>query len=138
MTVTAAAATTIATPTEVMTAAYAAFGAGDLPALGALLSDDIVWNVTDAGPLNGTYQGRDAVFGFLGGMMEQTGGTFSLQSESVMGNDTHACALVRETAQRDGRVLDADAVHVFTVADGRVTAFSGSSSDPGNLAFWAD
>lgn len=138
MTVTAAAPTTTATPLQVMGAAYAAFGAGDMPALGALLADDVEWRVSDAGPLNGTYRGRDGVFAFLGGLMEQTGGTFSLLPTSPMGNDTHACALAHETATRDGRTLDAVAVHVFTVAGGRITGFSGSSSDPGNAAFWGE
>lgn len=138
MTTTAAAPTTTATPAQVMTAAYTAFGAGDMPALGALLAPDILWQVSDTGPLNGTYHGPDEVFAFLGELREQTGGSFSLAIETVLGDDTHACALVRESATRAGRALDAAAVHVFTVEGGRITAFSGSSSDPRNVDFWAD
>ena len=68
--------------------------------------------------------------------MELTGGTFRLEVHDVMGSDRHAAALVHETAERDGRTLDASATHVIQVSNGKVTRFWGSTSDPDNLAFW--
>jgi uncharacterized protein len=45
---------------------YDAFAKGDLAALSGLIADDVTWHVTGAGPLTGTYHGRDEVFGFFG------------------------------------------------------------------------
>lgn len=123
-------------PLDVMTAAYKAFGAGDMATLGELLADDTVWQIADVAPLDGRYAGRDEVFKFLGALMEQTGGTFSISPIALMGGDTHASAFIREKASRDGRQLDATAVHVFEVADGKVRRFYASTSDPANRAFW--
>ena len=125
------------TPANVARAAYDAFAAGDLEALGALLSEDTHWQIGDAAPLNGDYHGRDEVFGnFLGRLMEITGGTLRLEVHDVMGSDKHACGVVRERAERDGKVLDAWTTHLFQVQDGKVIRFWASSSDPNNRAFW--
>lgn len=129
--------TTAASPLEVLTAAYSAFGAGDMATLGGLLADDTAWQIADVAPLDGEYRGREAVFGFLGALMEQTGGTFSIDPIATMGSETHASAFIRETATRQDRHLDATAVHVFEVTGGKVTRFYASTSDPANHTFWA-
>lgn len=126
------------TPAEVLTGAYSAFGAGDMEALGGFLADNVFWQIGGTGPLDGDYQGREAVFGFLAALAERSGGTFSIEVTTLMGNDTHASALLRETGTREGRQLDATVVHFVAVADGQITGFLASSSDPAVHAFWAD
>ena len=124
------------TPLEVAQAAYDAFGKGDMAAFGALLSEDTHWQVGDVPPLNGDYRGPEQGFGgFLGPLVELTGGTFSLEVHDLFASDRHACALVHETASRDGKQLDRWVTHVMQVQDGRVTRFWGSTSEPDD-GFW--
>lgn len=108
-----------------------------MAALGGLLADDTVWQIADVAPLDGDYRGRDAVFGFLGALLEQTDGTFSIAPIATMDGATHASAFIRETATRQGRQLDATAVHAFEVTSGKITRFYASTSDPANHPFWA-
>jgi len=109
-----------------------------MEALGGFLADNVFWQIGGTGPLDGDYQGREAVFGFLAALAERSGGTFSIEVTTLMGNDTHASALLRETGTREGRQLDATVVHFVAVADGQITRFLASSSDPAVHAFWAD
>jgi len=57
-----------------------AFRSGDMPALGALLSDDVVWRVPGKSLLARDYRWQDEVFGFFGRLIELTGGTFRVES----------------------------------------------------------
>jgi ketosteroid isomerase-like protein len=124
-------------PSEIAQQAYAAFGNGDMPGLGALLAADTVWHINDVKPLNGDKHGVDEVFQFLGKLMEISGGTFAIKVNEFMGNDSHASMLIEETAQRDGKSLKAAAVHVMRMVDGKVAEFWASSPDPANEAFWS-
>jgi uncharacterized protein len=72
---------------------YDAFAKGDLAALSGLIAGDVTWHVSSAGPLSGTYHGRDEVFGFFSRLAEETGGTFRLDAHDVLANDEHAEAL---------------------------------------------
>jgi hypothetical protein len=67
---------------------------------------------------------------------EQGLATLQLEVHDLMGSDAHACAIVHETAERDGKRLDGWATHVMQVADGRIARFWASTSDPDYLAFW--
>ena len=124
-------------PIEIAKQAYAAFGVGDLDALGALMASDTVWHINDVKPLNGDYKGVDEVFRFLGGLMEASGGTFAIEVSEYMGNDTHAATLIHESAQRDGKTLASPAVHVMRIVDGKIAEFWASSPDPANESFWS-
>ena len=125
-------------PADVARAAYDAFSTGDMEALGALLAPDTRWQIGDVPPLNGEYVGAEQVFGgFLGPLMELSGGTFRLEVHDLAGTDVHAMAVVHETAEREGRTLDAYHAHVFQVADGKVVRFWASTADPSaDQAFW--
>ena len=84
---------------------YAAFAAADLATMTELIADDVAWHVTGAGPLSGTYHGRDEVFGFFGRLVEETGGTFRLDLHDVLANDEHTVALCTLSATRGGKSL---------------------------------
>ncbi len=77
-------------------------------------------------PLNGEYVGQEQVLGgFLAKLMELSGGTFRVEVHDLAGTDRHAMAIVHETAERDGRTLDAYNTHVFQVEDGKVARLWG-------------
>lgn len=103
--------------------AYDAFRARDLEKMDRLLADDVTWNVGGDTAISGTYEGKQAVMGFLRRLGEETGGTFRLDVHDVLANDDHAVALVHARAERGGDTLDDNVVHVMHVDDGRVTSF---------------
>lgn len=123
-------------PTDIARQAYDAFGTGNMPALRELLSPETVWHINDVKPLNGDYNGVEEVFRFLGGLMEASQGTFAIEVQEVMGNDSHAAALIHETAQRDGKSLSSPAVHVMRMSNDKVVELWASTTDPANEAFW--
>ncbi|GAC1445051.1 MAG: hypothetical protein NVSMB55_23850 [Mycobacteriales bacterium] len=124
-------------PIDVARQAYTAFGTGDMETLSGLIAADTVWHINDVKPLNGDYTGVDGVFSFLGSLMEVSGGTFAIEVQQYMGNDSHAAMLIEEKAERNGRSLAASAVHVMRMQDGKVAEFWASSADPANEAFWS-
>ena len=100
---------------------YQAFSTGDMDTLNELFADDVVWHLGGRSPLAGDYRGKDEVFGVLGKFAELSGGTFKLDVHDILANDEHVVALVKATAQRDGKSLDDNGVQVLHVKDGKVT-----------------
>jgi ketosteroid isomerase-like protein len=109
---------------------YSAFQSGDLDTLRELFADDIVWHVGGHNPLSGDYKGQDEVFGFFGKVVELMEGTLRFEIHDVLANDQHAVALVRGTAQRQGKTFDMNEAHVFhTNPEGKVTEYWGFPED---------
>ena len=100
---------------------FAAFQSGDMATLNELFADDIVWHSPGRNRLSGDYRGKPAVIDLFQRTFELTGGSFKLEIHDVLANDTHAVALVRATAEHEGRKFDDDSVQVFHIADGKVT-----------------
>lgn len=101
--------------------AYNAFAAGDIEAVAKFLADDTVWHITGSGVLDGDYKGPDQVLGFLGRLMEETGGTWRSDVHDVVANDEHAVALVTVTASRGGQSLTTNQSAVFHLRSGQTT-----------------
>jgi ketosteroid isomerase-like protein len=100
---------------------FAAFRAGDLAAVEAVIRDDAVWHFPGrTGKLAGSHRGRDAILRFLLGVPTLTGGTFHLDLEDIVANDRSAVALFRGRAEREGRTLDNPTALVLRLAGGQV------------------
>ncbi len=109
---------------------YAAFGSGDMDTLRELISADVVWHSGGDNPLSGSYEGLDATLGLFGRLFETTGGDIRQDLHAVLADDEHAVALVSQHLGRpDGRSYDGNDVHVFHIADGKVTEFWALSGD---------
>ena len=67
---------------------YDAFAKGDMETLRGLFAEGIVWHSPGNNILSGVYEGRDAVFGFFGKLMEETGGNLRQEIHDVLANDT--------------------------------------------------
>lgn len=99
----------------------AAAAAGDMAALTATLSQDVVWHQPGANQLAGDHVGPDAVLAHLGRFMELSGGTFALETESATEAGDLVATTVRFTARRDGLPdLDQHGVDVFRIQDGKI------------------
>jgi uncharacterized protein len=122
---------------DLLATGYKAFAAVDLETLTKLWADDVVVHVFGAGRLGGDYTGRDAVFAFFGELMTLTDGTFSLEIHDMLANDAHGVTLATVRAAREGRTFEGLDVHVFHIADGRITeAWFFGSDQAGSAAFF--
>jgi len=122
----------------VVQSAYEAFGRGDIPAVLETFAPDIQWHFLGRNPLAGTYKGPQEVVRFFGQLMEGSGGTFSMAIDDFLASDQHVVVLVRASAQRDGKRLDKNGVHIWRLMDGKVVEVSDITLDPYTQDdFWA-
>jgi len=125
---------------DLVRAASAAFGRGDLAALGALgdqfCASDIVWHIAGTGPLAGDYHGAAQVMELLATISELSGGTVRTELRDVSDDRTVVFTAIR--AGRAGKQLQLNLVHVIHAENGKVTEVWTQSSDPAAAAeFWS-
>jgi len=115
--------TTAQSNAALIKSAYDAFSRGDTQSVFAVLSDSILWHVPGRGPLSRDYRGHAEVGGFFEHFMGLSEGTFQIQIDAILSNHDRVVVLCTETARRAGRTWSSPQVHVWTVKDGRATAF---------------
>ncbi len=116
------------TPLETVQAVYAAFGAGDLPALLSHLQPDVRWRFVGdrAAPYTGEVQGHDAVAHWFGDVAKADAIQAFEPRQFLAGSD-HVTVLgwERTAAMPGGGVFESDWVHVWQLRDGQVESFFG-------------
>jgi ketosteroid isomerase-like protein len=118
--------------------AYDAFSRGDTESVFAVFAENIVWHVPDRGPLSRDYRGHGEVAGFFEHFMSLSKGTFRIQIDEIFANRDRVVVLCTESASRAGRSWSSPQVHVWTVKDGRATAFWEYEGDQqGEDEFWS-
>ena len=123
---------------ELARQAYEAMAKGDLTASAEGIADDVTWHGMAAGPLSGTYHGRDEVLAFFGRVAEETGGTFQLEVHDVLANDEHTVVLCTMSATRGNKSIEIPVANVAHVRDGKVTEFWGATANPqASVDFWS-
>ncbi len=115
-------------PADVVRSAYAAFGRGDLPALLALVSDDVEWKFHGSRGLayTGTFRGKAGVTQWVASVP----GLDDIQAfeprEFLAGGENVTVIGWESTkAVPSGRPFEADWVHVWVVRGGRIVRFWG-------------
>lgn len=117
---------------------YEAFSKGDMDTIRELFAPDIVFHAPGKSPVAGDYKGIDEVLGFFGKTAELSGGSLKLEVHDALANDEHGVGLVKTSAQREGRSLNANAVHVFHIKDAKVTEVWNHTDDQYGLdEFWS-
>jgi ketosteroid isomerase-like protein len=118
---------------------YAAFNAGDVDTLRAVLANDVVQHVPGNGPLAGTYKGVDSVLGYYAKLAELTGGTFRAALIETHGDgEGHVTAVHQMIATRNGVTRVSRGSILFTVVNGKATDLLQLQADlPGDDAFFA-
>ncbi len=106
---------------SVIRRAYQDFESGDLDLLGTVMAQDVVWHEPGRSSLAGDYKGPEAVLGFLRALKEQSGGTFNIEILEVVSQPERAVVFQRETAKRDGKVLDVIAAVDFEIHNSKIT-----------------
>lgn len=117
---------------------YAAFGRGDMEALRELFDPQVILHIPGHSPVSGIYKGIDEVFALFARLFTETGGTIWNELHDAVANDNHAVALVRQTADRAGKKLDARLVNIQHIRDGKVTESWYFTDDERTLEdFWS-
>lgn len=117
---------------------FAAFAEKRGFALRDAFADDATWTVPGSGTMAGTFRGREEIFGFLGRLPKETGGTYSSSLIDVLASDHRAAVLYRARGDRKGRQLELDQVLLFRIEDGLVQEVLALPSDPAAFEeFWA-
>lgn len=105
---------------EVIEGAYKSFSAGDIGALMEIWTDDVEWHIAGDHPLAGDHKGKEAVAAFLGGLVQQTGGTLQVELQNVMADDEQGYSLHKSTATRDGEDFESWEILGYRFDDGDV------------------
>ena len=123
---------------ELVRKGYDAFSRGDMDTLrNIVFADNITFHIPGSNQLAGDYAGQEKVFGFLGKVMELTGGTFRPEVHDILANDEHAVALAGHTGQREGKSSNYRSVHVMHVRGGKIAEFWEHPDQPAFDAFWS-
>jgi ketosteroid isomerase-like protein len=118
--------------------AYDAFSRGDTQSVFAIFAENILWHVPGRGPLSRDYRGHAEVGGFFEHFMGLSDGSFRIQIDQILANRDRVVVLCTESASRAGRSWSSPQVHVWTVKDGRATAFHEYEGDQqGEDEFWS-
>jgi DNA invertase Pin-like site-specific DNA recombinase/ketosteroid isomerase-like protein len=113
----------IPTNATVIRKAYDDFANGNIPAVLEAFDISITWYVPGHSPLSGDYQGLDEVVGFFKHTMELSGGTFGIEVHHVLAEEDVVVVLVTVKAERNGRSAAFPEVHVWRLANEKVTEF---------------
>ena len=86
------------------------------------VADNIAYHLPARTALGGDFYGKPEVRKALAAIVALSGETFKLELLDVTSSATHAIALVRATAQRQDKFLDARQAHVFEIIGGRIVS----------------
>ena len=103
--------------------AYDDFAKGDIPAILEAFDASIIWHVPGHSPLSGDYRGHDGVVGFFKNTLALCGGIFAIEVHHVLAEEDLVVALVTVKAERNGRSAAFPEVHVWRLANEKVTEF---------------
>jgi hypothetical protein len=117
-----------------------------MPTLGSLVAADVDWHQPGHNKLSGPHTGTEAVFGMVGGTVQDSAGTFTIDDvkyvkyvKDIMGNGSQVAATISFSAQRDSAQMALNGVDVFTVENGQITeAWLYSSDQDAENAFWGN
>jgi uncharacterized protein len=110
---------------DIVAAAYASFATGDVPGVLGIMADDIEWTEADGFPLAGTYVGPQAVLENVFMRLGEIGNEFSAIPDQLVAEGDTVVALGRYQWKHSssGDPAEVKMVHVWTLADGKVTHF---------------
>ena len=95
----------------------AAVARGDLQSARTVFHPEVYYRVPGRSSFAGDYHGPDAVMGYFGRLMEETGGSYSISKMHWLASGDQVALLTRNHAQRRGHSLDWDEVIVFLFED---------------------
>jgi ketosteroid isomerase-like protein len=115
----------MATNKEIVEGVYASFALGDVPAVLGAMDQNIQWAEADGFPLAGTYVGPQAVLEGVFMRLGEIGDEFAAVPEKIIAEGDTVVALgnYRWKNKSSGAPAEVKMVHVWTVAEGKLTTF---------------
>src|SRR5581483_2828471 len=113
---------------ELVENAYKALATGKREEVAKYWDENMVWLVPGHNPLSGWYHGLDAFLAFMGRVGELSGGSFNMQTITIMVNNDYSTDVTRNRGHRAGNPdikLDIDVAHVLRWRKGKVIAGKG-------------
>ena len=125
-----------------VTSAYKALGTGDRNLIASFWAEDMVWQVPGHNHLSGWYHGLDGFLGFMGQVGELSGGSFNMETISVIVEADWSADITRNRGKRadSDKAMDIEVVHVLRWRDGKVIAGKGAIFGDGTTEydqFWS-
>ncbi|MES0811821.1 nuclear transport factor 2 family protein [Roseibium sp. SCPC15] len=116
---------------------FAAYGAGDLEAIAAVMDENVQWHIPGRHPLSGTKNGRDEVLAFF----EQLG-TAGFKADPIYfgADETHVVDIHRGWSNADGKPnVDTTWALVYRIENGKIVEATNLSADQdaANTFFWS-
>ena len=111
---------------EVVESVYANFATGDVPAVLGAMHPEIQWNEAERFPLyDGTFVGPQAVLDGVFMRLGEIGDNFAAVPTQIVADGDTVVALGNYSWNHptSGEAAQVKMVHVWTVADGKLTAF---------------
>ena len=97
---------------------YAAFMSGDQESLMASIDPDVRWHNSGYDPTSGTYEGIEAVLGYLIGQNHMD--DYRLEVSDMLASDMRVAVIARTSGRRGDQRLSNDFVQILRIEDGRV------------------
>lgn len=125
-------------PIDVAKSYIRAAQTGDQSLLASVISPDVVWHQPGKNRFSGTHDGLADVASMLGGMMEVSGGTFTIsRADLYMQNGNWVVVSLEFQAQRSGARLAQPGVDLLRIEGGKIVEVRLFSSDQdAEDAFW--
>ena len=122
--------------------AYKALATGDRNLIGEFWAEEMVWQVPGHNHLSGWYHGLDEFLGFMGQVGALSGGSFKMDTVSVLVEADWSADITRNRGTRadSQKALDIEVVHVLRWTDGKVVAGKGAIFGDGTTEydqFWS-
>ena len=122
--------------------AYKALATGDRNLIAEFWAEEMVWQVPGHNHLSGWYHGLDEFLGFMGQVGALSGGSFNMETISVIAEADWSADITRNRGKRadSAKALDIEVVHVLRWTDGKVVAGKGAIFGDGTTEydqFWS-
>ena len=107
---------------ELLKGAYEAFGRGDIPAVLAVLDENVEWSVPSAVPHGKSVRGRDEVAGFFQNLVSLWS-DFGIEIEDYCASGDRVCVIGRADGKFGDTKTGYGFVHAWTMRDGVAVRF---------------
>ncbi|MFP7674905.1 nuclear transport factor 2 family protein [Marivita sp. S0852] len=116
---------------------FAAYGAGDLEGIAAVMDENVQWHIPGRHPLSGTKNGRDEVIAFFNQL-----GVAGFQADPIYfgADENYVIDIHRGWSNADGLPnVDTTWALVYRIENGRIVEATNLSADQdaANTFFWA-
>ena len=123
---------------DVIRSFYRARRDGNLATVASFIAPDVVWREPEVDAHMGDLNGVDAVIDMMRRAGAATGGSFTLDVETLVEVDGHCAAVIRWQARKGDQLISGSELATFSVRRGRITF---AQFLPGNITddqnFWA-